>query len=72
MPHIAGVKTETTNTQISSKSKKYLAEVGEILKKEEDAENQEFERKWNDPTNLTLDQLQESMLNHLDTLPWKS
>ena len=56
MPHIAGVKTETNNSPISSKSKKYLTEVGTILKSEQDAENQEFERKWNDPTNMTIEQ----------------
>ncbi len=82
MARIAGNNTQTNAKGIITKitvdvknhpqAKKALTQIGIISKTAEEVELEEFEKKWNDPTNLTLDQLQESMLNHLNTLPWKS
>lgn len=81
MARIAGITTQKNKRGIVTKitidlkkhpqAKKPLTELGLIAKSEEEIEREEFEREWNDPSNLTLDQLQESMLKHIDSLPWK-
>ena len=82
MTRIAGISTQTNSKGIVTKitvdlkkhpkAKEALTQIGLIAKSNEDLEREAFYKEFNDPTNLTLDELQESMLKHLDTLPWKS
>ena len=82
MAHIAGINTQTNSkgvvTKIKVDLKKHpeaqaaLAQKGLIAKTQQQIEDEEFEKKWNDPTNLTLDELQYRLNKHIDSLPWEA
>ncbi len=42
----------------------YLTQQGLIVE-------DDFDKEWNDPTNMTLDEFKEQMLAHIEKYPWK-
>lgn len=81
MATLAGISTQINSkgvlTHITIDLKKHpealsqLTKLGYIPKSEDDIERQQFEKEWNDPTNMTSEQMWTSMQHKIDSLPWK-
>ncbi len=81
MARIAGNNTQTNAKGIITKitvdvknhpqAKKALTQIGIMANSKEDLEREAFYKKINNPTNMTLDELQERLNKHIDSLPWK-
>lgn len=81
MARIAGISTQTNAkgivTKITVDLKKHpkvkeaLIEIGYLTKTQQQIEDEEFEKKWNDPTNLTVDECFKRVHAHIDSLKWE-
>ena len=81
MTRIAGISTQKNTKGIVTKitidlkkhpeAKQPLVDLGLIAKTEEEIYREEFYKKVNNPTNLTLDEFYNSMMKHIEKLPWK-
>ncbi len=80
MAQVATLKTQTnttgsqTNANLDLKivPQNTLPEISLHQKTEEDLEREAFEKEWNDPTNLTGDELFARVNKHIDSLPWQA
>ncbi|TAF74626.1 MAG: hypothetical protein EAZ53_08240 [Bacteroidetes bacterium] len=80
MARIAGISTQTNAkgivTKITVDLKKHpkvkeaLIEIGYLTKTQQQIEDEEFEKDWNNPTNLTVEQARQLSLEHINSLKW--
>lgn len=81
MAHIAGINTQKNAkgiiTKVTVDLKKHpevksnLVELGLLPKTAEELEREEFYKEFNDPANLTGDELFSRVFKHIDSLVWE-
>ncbi|TAF77930.1 MAG: hypothetical protein EAZ53_00930 [Bacteroidetes bacterium] len=81
MAQISGITTQTNSKGVLThitidlkkrpEAKESLTKLGYIPKSVEEIEKEEFEKEWNDPTNLTSEQMWTSMQHKIDSLKWE-